>query len=151
MLRHRIVWFGRAANDGYEGILTDYLQRIGRYAPIEIHRYRDHELEAAASGLRQHGGRRWHVVVLDREGRELSTDDFAGRIDAWRNTSTSVTYVIGPADGLSPGFRAQADECWSLSQLTMAHRLATVVLCEQIYRCHTILRGERYHRGPEAV
>jgi 23S rRNA (pseudouridine1915-N3)-methyltransferase len=42
--------------------------------------------------------------------------------------------------------RASADECWSLSTFTLQHEIALVVLAEQIYRAHSILRKEPYHR-----
>jgi 23S rRNA (pseudouridine1915-N3)-methyltransferase len=35
----------------------------------------------------------------------------------------------------------------SLGKMTMAHELARVVLCEQVYRALTILAGHPYHRG----
>ena len=34
----------------------------------------------------------------------------------------------------------------ALSKLTLPHRMAQVVLLEQIYRAHTIRKGMPYHR-----
>jgi 23S rRNA (pseudouridine1915-N3)-methyltransferase len=42
--------------------------------------------------------------------------------------------------------RARGDETLALSRFTLAHRLARLVLVEQLYRALTILRGEKYHK-----
>jgi 23S rRNA (pseudouridine1915-N3)-methyltransferase len=41
---------------------------------------------------------------------------------------------------------AKADRRLSLSALTLPHRLARLVLVEQIYRAVSIIRGEPYNR-----
>ena len=60
---------------------------------------------------------------------------------------SKIALLIGGADGHSDELRDKADQIWSLSGFTMQHELAQVVLLEQIYRVHTILKGEPYHRG----
>jgi 23S rRNA (pseudouridine1915-N3)-methyltransferase len=55
-----------------------------------------------------------------------------------------VAFLIGGADGLPPDVSRAAHDRWSLSALTFPHRLARLVLVEQIYRAMTILRGEPY-------
>jgi 23S rRNA (pseudouridine1915-N3)-methyltransferase len=54
--------------------------------------------------------------------------------------------VIGGSDGLADAVRARAAETIALSRMTLAHRLARLVLAEQLYRAFTILRGEPYHK-----
>jgi 23S rRNA (pseudouridine1915-N3)-methyltransferase len=63
-----------------------------------------------------------------------------------RDAVRAAAFVVGGADGLHPDVKARAREAWSLSRLTLPHRLALVVLLEQLYRAHTVLRGEPYHR-----
>jgi len=54
---------------------------------------------------------------------------------------------VGGAEGLSSEVLAAADECWSLSALTLGHPLVRVVIAEQLYRAHAILAGLPYHRS----
>jgi 23S rRNA (pseudouridine1915-N3)-methyltransferase len=55
--------------------------------------------------------------------------------------------VIGDHDGLPPDVLQRAERTWSLGPLTLPHELARLVVYEQLYRAHTIRRGEKYHRG----
>jgi 23S rRNA (pseudouridine1915-N3)-methyltransferase len=58
----------------------------------------------------------------------------------------ALAFLIGGADGLPAEIVAKADFRLSLSPLTLPHRLARVLLCEQIYRAISKLRGEPYDR-----
>jgi 23S rRNA (pseudouridine1915-N3)-methyltransferase len=57
----------------------------------------------------------------------------------------ALTFVIGGADGIPAPLVKKAALRLSLSALTLPHRLARLLLCEQIYRALTIIRGEPYH------
>jgi 23S rRNA (pseudouridine1915-N3)-methyltransferase len=62
------------------------------------------------------------------------------------NAVKKVAILIGGADGHTPELRRSADHVIALSGFTLQHELALVVLLEQIYRVHTVLRREPYHR-----
>jgi 23S rRNA (pseudouridine1915-N3)-methyltransferase len=55
--------------------------------------------------------------------------------------------LIGGPTGLGDEVRAAADERWSLSAMTLPHRLAVLVMAEQVYRAHEIARGGPYHKA----
>jgi 23S rRNA (pseudouridine1915-N3)-methyltransferase len=54
--------------------------------------------------------------------------------------------VIGGADGLHASVKSQADFLWGLSKLTLPHAFVRVLLCEQLYRAHSVNLGHPYHR-----
>jgi 23S rRNA (pseudouridine1915-N3)-methyltransferase len=56
-------------------------------------------------------------------------------------------FVIGGPDGLASDFKASARETWALSQLTLPHGLAKLILVEQLYRAASLLEGHPYHRA----
>ncbi len=89
---------------------------------------------------------REHVVALDERGAEYTSIAFARRVEAWLAGGRDVALVVGGSAGLSPDVLARAGERLALSRLTLAHRLARLVLVEQLYRAMTILRGEPYHK-----
>ena len=86
------------------------------------------------------------IVVLDERGAALSTAALAGRLTQWQLDSTDVALVIGGPDGLEPAFKAVAYERIRLSDLTLPHAFARVLLVEQLYRAWSINAHHPYHR-----
>lgn len=87
------------------------------------------------------------AVALDEHGRGLSSQDFARQLAGWRDSGrSSVTFLIGGADGLDKALVSRAGLVLSLSALTWPHQLVRVMLAEQLYRAMTILSGHPYHR-----
>ena len=87
------------------------------------------------------------VVILDERGKGLSSQQFSDFIAKQMNGGVrSLAFVIGGAFGFSEKVRQRADLVLSLSTLTMPHQLARLVLVEQLYRAHTILKGIAYHK-----
>jgi 23S rRNA (pseudouridine1915-N3)-methyltransferase len=85
-------------------------------------------------------------IVLDEHGRTCTTLELAERMGAWLMGGRDVAFVIGGADGLSPAIKSVADFTWSLTPLTLPHGLARVLVSEQLYRAHSVLRNHPYHR-----
>ncbi len=86
------------------------------------------------------------VVLLDERGRELDSRGLAARLAGWQNDGRDLCFVIGGPDGVSDKCRQRADFTLSLSQLTLPHGLARVLLAEQLYRAHALQTGHPYHR-----
>lgn len=87
------------------------------------------------------------VVALDERGRMLDSPALAALLARWRDDGAgAAAFVIGGADGLDPAVRDGADVVLSFGPMVWPHRLARVMLAEQIYRAVTILAGSPYHR-----
>ncbi len=85
-------------------------------------------------------------VVLDERGARLTTALLAERMRFWRGDGRDVALLIGGPDGLDPALKAGADETLRLSDLTLPHAFARVLLVEAIYRAWSVLEGHPYHR-----
>jgi 23S rRNA (pseudouridine1915-N3)-methyltransferase len=86
------------------------------------------------------------IVVLDERGTSLTTNALAARLESWQLGGDDVVLVIGGPDGLEPAFRAAAHERIRLSDLTLPHAFARVLLIEQLYRAWSVNAGHPYHR-----
>ena len=87
-----------------------------------------------------------HRVLLDERGGRVTTAQLAERLRAWRQQGRDVALLIGGPDGLDPSVKASADESMRLSDLTLPHAFARVLLAEALYRAASLLEGHPYHR-----
>lgn len=140
-LKLRVIAVGKLRDEGLRALCDDYKKRIQRYASIE-----ELELKEAAALLPKLGKSAW-VVALDPRGVEPTSTELARKLERWLELGRpEVAFVIGGADGLGDDVQARADERLSLSRLTLPHRLARLLLLEQLYRAFSILRNEPYAR-----
>ncbi len=85
-------------------------------------------------------------VLLDERGTRRSSAELAQRLQAWRGEGRDVALLVGGPDGIAPELKASADETLRLSDLTLPHALARVLLAEALYRAWSLLEGHPYHR-----
>lgn len=85
-------------------------------------------------------------VVLDERGTRLTTVQLAERMKSWREDGRDAALLIGGPDGLDPAVKATGDETLRLSDLTLPHAFARVLLAEALYRAWSVLEGHPYHR-----
>jgi len=85
-------------------------------------------------------------IVLDEHGRRATTAELAARLQAWQADGRDVALLVGGPDGLAPSLKATADETLRLSDLTLPHALARVLLVEALYRAWSLSTNHPYHR-----
>ena len=86
------------------------------------------------------------IVALDERGTALGTQALAAKLQNWQLENDAVALVIGGPDGLDPAFNQAAHERIRLSDLTLPHAFARVLLIEQLYRAWSINANHPYHR-----
>lgn len=87
-----------------------------------------------------------YLIACDERGQEVTTLQLADKMKQWQTLGRDVSIVIGGADGLHPSLKQQADWLWGLSKLTLPHAFVRVLLCEQLYRAHSVIHNHPYHR-----
>lgn len=127
-------------------LLDEYLARIRRYAPCDEVEVRDDDrIEAAFTRAIPS---RATTVALEVGGDALSSERFAALVGRVRDGGAgALVFLIGGAYGLPAKLSREASHRLSLGPMTLPHRLARIVLAEQLYRAFTILAGEPYHHS----
>ena len=88
------------------------------------------------------------TIVLDERGKAMSSPDFAAVLRRHMDQGESdIAFLIGGPDGHAPETRERGHLLLSLGPMTWPHRLARVMLFEQIYRTVTIMVNHPYHRS----
>lgn len=87
------------------------------------------------------------VIALDEHGKNISTKQFADKMQDWLQLNQDVSLLVGGPDGLSADCLSRADERWSLSPLTFPHPLVRIIIAEQVYRAWSIINNHPYHRA----
>lgn len=134
--------------------IVDYETRVGRYFGYESVEVAPGRGDPSAT-RREEGARLLsklpadsRVYVLTRLGESYSSQELAAQLEELSTYGPgSAAFVIGGAFGLDEEVLDRADRRFSLSDLTLPHDLARLVLLEQLYRAGTIMRGEPYHKG----
>jgi 23S rRNA (pseudouridine1915-N3)-methyltransferase len=140
-MKLRIIAVGKLRDPGLRALADDYKRRIARHVVIEEQEVRD---DAA---LKKALPDDYRLVALEVDGREYTSIEFAATLRTWGETAPAkLAFMIGGAEGIPEAVSRAAHYRLSLSRMTMPHRIARVLLFEQLYRATSIWRGEPYAR-----
>ncbi|HLG88070.1 MAG TPA: 23S rRNA (pseudouridine(1915)-N(3))-methyltransferase RlmH [Alphaproteobacteria bacterium] len=152
-MRFRIVAVGRLRDAPSRALFDEYAARLTwplTVREVELKRPLPPEEAKAEEGrlLLEAVGKDATLVALDERGRDWTSIELARRIGEWRDEGVpDVVFAIGGADGLDPALVRRAVATLAFGRMTWPHRLARVMLVEQLYRAQQILAGHPYHRA----
>ncbi len=143
-MRIAIIAVGKVKQAGLRAELDDYLGRIRRFATCTEVELKDAAEKELVPRFEKALPERAKIVALEVGGKALDSHGLARFVAQLERDPGSAAFLIGGAYGLPGSISQRADYQLSLSALTLPHRLARVVLAEQLYRAFTILRNEPY-------
>ncbi len=157
MLHINIIAVGKLKEKFWREACDEYLKRLKPYALVRVVEIQDvdpsgaggvkdaikRESAAICSALPE----KCVAVLLDIQGKMISSENIAERIEQWSlDGASNVAFIIGGSHGVGEEVLKRADVRWSFGRITMPHNLARVVLVEQVYRAFKIIRNEPYHK-----
>lgn len=155
----RIVCVGKLKERYFEDACAEFQKRLGRFCTLEIIELPDEKAPeslrpAEEDIVRDKEGKRIlkaigakdFVVALAIDGKQMRSEEFAAFLEEKETEARPLTFLIGGSLGLSPEVYARANAKLSFSKMTFPHRIARLLLLEQIYRGFKILRNEAYHK-----
>ena len=155
-----LITVGKIKEKYFTDAIAEYAKRLSRYCKLEIVEVPDEKTPDGASEslenqIKDMEGERFlskisegaYVVALAIEGKQLSSEELADKMEKWNvNGISHLVFIIGGSLGLTPKVLNRADFKLSFSKMTFPHQLMRVVLLEQIYRSFRIRNNEPYHK-----
>ncbi len=150
-----IVAVGRLRQGAEADLMQEYIGRLPWHLHVKEVTLRDVDdavrAEKEAGLLLKHVPEGATLVALDERGKMVSSRAFASQLSTLQEAGVGskakpLVFAIGGAKGHGRALLERADRLLSLSHMTLPHKLARIVLAEQLYRASTLLSGHPYHR-----
>jgi 23S rRNA (pseudouridine1915-N3)-methyltransferase len=154
-MRIRLLVVGDRQPSWVDTAVNEYLKRIRLPWRVELqllptasraHRTAEQAMQRESEQVLASLRTKEKLVLLDERGRRFTSLEFAHHLQRLATDSPDLVMVIGGPDGHAPALESRAAERWSLSDMTLPHGLARVVMAEQLYRAQSVLAGHPYHR-----
>lgn len=158
-MKIKIISVGKLKEDYFVQAAAEYEKRLGRFCKVESICLPDKAIEdkpsaATCEKIKNAEGEAIlrcidkgdFVFALCVEGKMLSSEALAQKTEDVFLTHSTAVFVIGGALGLSEKVKARANMRLSISPMTFPHRLARIIIEEQIYRAFKINANEEYHK-----
>jgi 23S rRNA (pseudouridine1915-N3)-methyltransferase len=141
-----IVTIGHRLPDWADTACEDYLKRFPPDWKVELKALKAEPREGKPVPAIMLAEAARMEAAIER-GTRLTSVALAERTEAWQHDGRDVALIIGGADGIDPKFKQTADEAIRLSDMTLPHALARVLLIEQLYRAWSLHNNHPYHRA----
>lgn len=149
----KIITVGKLKETYLKDACLEYLKRLSKYTKIEIIELEDSRidiekqaLEEEKSKILKHISDKEYIITLEINGKQLSSVEFAEKIDKTLISNSDITFIIGSSYGIHEEILNKSNFSLSFSKMTFPHQLFRVLLLEQLYRSYKILNNEKYHK-----
>lgn len=143
----------KKSNDNFEPIINEFIKMSSRYASVEVHSLFNKQIARAQTIGQKESQDAYNELYVPKlsTGYNIALDVLGKKLDSFMFSKIlidklTINFFIGGAYGFDREFLSKCDATVSLSELTMAHKIANLVLCEQIFRSLCILNNHPYHK-----
>jgi 23S rRNA (pseudouridine1915-N3)-methyltransferase len=152
-MKVEIISIAKKEKTIYDPLYKELIKNSSRFAKIEDKEIFPKEVQKAHSISAQASKKSYsdvlepyleggYRVILDPNGKIIDSYEFSKLLDG----KMSVKFFIGGAYGFEKTFLDKGDKVISLGKLTLSHKIAKMVLLEQIFRGYSILNNHPYHK-----
>ncbi|RXJ99104.1 23S rRNA (pseudouridine(1915)-N(3))-methyltransferase RlmH [Arcobacter sp. CECT 8986] len=144
----------KASNDEFEKLTKEFIKMSSKYANVEAHYIFNKKISKAQTINEDDAKKSYSEVYepfLKNSSLNIALDVLGKKVDSFKfanffHENSEINFFIGGAYGFERQFLTKCDKIISLSELTMAHKVAHLVLMEQIFRGLCIKNNHPYHK-----
>ena len=148
-----IISIAKKERSTYDPLYKELIKMISRFASVQTievfpkdvaksHTISPEASKQAYSRALESYTNKSFCISLHPDGKLIDSFEFSKLL----NDRMSIKFFVGGAYGFEDNFLKKSDAVISLGKLTMSHKIAKLVLLEQIYRGFSILSNHPYHK-----
>ena len=148
-----IYQIAKSSNDEFSKLIDNFIKMSSKYSKVEIHNLFNKKI-AKAQTISEMDAKKSYSEVFEpflNNGYNIALDVLGKKVDSFEfakllQNNATINFFIGGAYGFEVSFLQKCDKKISLSELTFAHKIANIVLLEQIFRGLCINNNHPYHK-----
>jgi len=147
-----LITVGKLKDKNYEVLEGEYTKRF-KDINFKIHEVKSHEENLDRESdevlkkidqIEKNGKAR--IILLTERGEKRDSSAFSQWLYKLLENYSQIILIIGGASGHGNKIYEASHEEMSLSPLTFPHKMARLILVEQVYRAETIQLGHPYNK-----
>ncbi len=152
-MKINIYQIAKNDKDEFEPIIKNFIKMSSKYGKIEIHNLFNSNIGKQQTIGENEAKKSYSEVFVPKlqNGFNIALDVLGTKLDSFGfskllDDKITINFFIGGAFGFEREFLNRCDKIITLSDLTMAHKIANIVLLEQIFRGLCISNNHPYHK-----
>ena len=148
-----ILAHGKIKNGPEFELISDYVTRFNKQfnsdflSSLEISESNDTESQFYNKVSKMLDSKQ-SMVLLDRSGEQFDSEGITKFVTSLSEKGISqLSFVVGGASGFPKQLTSKAKKILALSKMIFPHKIARLVLVEQLYRAKCIINRHPYHKA----
>ena len=160
MMNVQLIVLGKLKEKYMKDFAAEYEKRLSAYCKMTVVELEpvklsdnpsqseiDNALQKETKMIKDKIPKNSYIFAMCIEGKQMSSEEFSQKLDDIAlSGKNSVVFIIGSSFGLSNEIKGMSDYKFSMSKMTFPHKLARIMLTEQIYRGFSISNNGKYHK-----
>ncbi|MBF25388.1 MAG: hypothetical protein CMP49_02575 [Flavobacteriales bacterium] len=144
-MKLKFIFFGKKNDSLLESYISKYLKRLNKYIKSEIiflSEKNELKIKKNFTSIIKPSN---YIITLNEKAQTMNTIKYAKFLRKKVEDFDSVILIVGDAYGIPKSIISKSNYSLSLSEMTLPHLIARLVLVEQTYRVFTIFNNHPYH------
>ncbi len=160
MMNVQLIVLGKLKEKYMKDFASEYEKRLSAYCKMTVVELEpvklsdnpsqseiDNALTKETKMIKEKIPKSSYVFSMCIEGKQMSSEELSQKFeDIALSGKNNVVFIIGSSFGLSNEIKQMSDFKFSMSKMTFPHKLARIMLTEQIYRGFSISHNGKYHK-----